>query len=217
MPAAHTLPKLAPFRVHEVGGAAAHGFALVQAGMQAGAQAGAGAASGPVVYICPAHETDRLLPSGIARLLPPARLLRVQAAGEADLLWATEEALRSGAVGFVIATPQKPLSLTAGRRLQLAAEAGRSTGLLIIRDGMGSNAAQTRWHCAPEWGAPEWGAPEWGAPEWGAQDSTLQRWSLIKNKEGTLGDWLVGWNEKARAVCVVSPVGQRREVAPQAV
>ena len=202
MPAAHTLPKLAPFRVHEVGGAAAHGFALVQAGMQAGAQAGAGAASGPVVYICPAHETDRLLPSGIARLLPPARLLRVQAAGEADLLWATEEALRSGAVGFVIATPQKPLSLTAGRRLQLAAEAGRSTGLLIIRDGMGSNAAQTRWHCAPEWNA---------------QDSTLQRWSLIKNKEGTLGDWLVGWNEKARAVCVVSPVGQRREVAPQAV
>ena len=109
-------------------------------------------------------------------------------------------------MGFVIAAPQKPLSLTAGRRLQLAAEAGRSTGLLMVRDGMGSNAAQTRWHCSPEW----------GAPEWGAQDSTLQRWSLIKNKEGTLGDWCVGWNEKARVVSVVSPVGQRREVAQAA-
>ena len=198
MSAANALPKLTPFRVHEVGGAAAHAFAMAQAGVQAGA----GFASGTVVCIRAAHETDRLLPAGIARLLPPARLMMVQAAGEVDLLWATEEALRSGAVGFVIAAPQKPLSLTAGRRLQLAAEAGRSTGLLIIRDGMGSNAAQTRWHCAPEWGG---------------RDSTLQRWSLIKNKEGTLGDWLVGWNEKARAVCVVSPVGQRREVAPQAV
>ena len=208
MSAANALPKLTPFRVHEVGGAAAHAFAMAQAGVQAGA----GFASGTVVCIRAAHETDRLLPAGIARLLPPARLMMVQAAGEVDLLWATEEALRSGAVGFVIAAPQKPLSLTAGRRLQLAAEAGRSTGLLIIRDGMGSNAAQTRWHCAPEWGAPEWGAPEGGG-----RDSTLQRWSLIKNKEGTLGDWLVGWNEKARAICVVSPVGQRREVAPQAV
>ncbi len=213
MSAANALPKLTPFRVHEVGGAAAHAFAMAQAGVQAGA----GFASGTVVCIRAAHETDRLLPAGIARLLPPARLMMVLAAGEVDLLWATEEALRSGAVGFVIAAPQKPLSLTAGRRLQLAAEAGRSTGLLIIRDGMGSNAAQTRWHCAPEWGAPERGAPEGGAPEWHGRDSTLQRWSLIKNKEGTLGDWLVGWNEKARAVCVVSPVGQRREVAPQAV
>lgn len=185
------LPKLTPFRVHEAGGAGAHAFAFAMAR----------AAVGPVVYICPAHETDRLLPSGIARLLPPARLMMVQAVGEADLLWATEEALRSGAVGFVIAAPQKPLSLTAGRRLQLAAEAGRCTGLLMIRGGMGSNAAQTRWHCVPEWGA---------------QDSTLQRWSLIKNKEGTLGDWCVGWNEKAGAISVVCAVGQRREVAPAA-
>lgn len=191
MPSSTALPKLAPFRVHEVGGAGAYAFAMVQAG----------AALGPVVCICPAHETDRVLPSGVARFLPPARLMMVQAMGEVDLLWATEEALRSGAVGFVIAAPQKPISLTAGRRLQLAAEAGRSTGLLMIRDGMGSNAAQTRWHCTPEWNA---------------QDSTLQRWSLIKNKEGTLGDWLVGWNEKARAICVVSPAGQRREVAQAA-
>ena len=189
-------PRLTPFRVHEVGGAGAHAFAMVQAGV----------AVGPVVCICPAHETDRLLPSGIARLLPPARLMVVQAVGETDLLWATEEALRSGAVGFVIAALQKPLSLTAGRRLQLAAEAGRSTGLLMIRDGMGSNAAQTRWHCAPEW----------GEPELYGRDSTLQRWSLIKNKEGTLGDWVVGWNEKARAISVVSPAGQRREAAQAA-
>ena len=184
-------PKLTPFRVHEVGGAGAHAFAFAMARM----------AIGPVICICPAHETDRVLPTGVARFLPPARLMAVQAVGEADLLWATEEALRSGAVGFVIAAPQKPLSLTAGRRLQLAAEAGRCTGLLMIRDGMGSNAAQTRWHCVPEWGA---------------QDSTLQRWSLIKNKEGTFGDWCVGWNEKARAFSVVSAFGQRCEVAQAA-
>lgn len=200
------LPRLAPFRVHEVGGAGASAFAFAMARQGAG----------PVLWIGPAHGTERLLPAGVACLLPCSRLIVVQAGDEADLLWSAEDALRSGAVGFVIAAPQKPLSLTAGRRLQLAAEAGRSTGLLIIRDGMGSNAAQTRWHCAPEWGAPESDAPEWDAPELHGRDSTLQRWSLTKNKEGTLGDWCVGWNEKARAICVVSPVGQRREAAQAA-
>lgn len=158
----------------------------------------AGRITGAVLWVQPEHCAERLLPSAITHILDPSRLLIAQARTEVELLWASEEALRSGAVSIVIAAPQKPLSLTAGRRLQLAAEAGRTTGLMLIRDGMGSNAVETRWHCTPEWNGG---------------DSTLQRWHLNKNKSGTVGDWVVKWDEKARSVRVVSPAGQRCDSA----
>ena len=63
------------------------------------------------------------LPEGVG-----ARLHLIRPEGEVDLLWCVEEALRSAPIALVIAEPEKPLSLTAGRRLQLAAEAGRKGG-----------------------------------------------------------------------------------------
>lgn len=164
------LPPLVPARVHEATGPGAVGFALMQAARQ----------TGPVAWITPAHEATHLLPSGLGRMLSPSRLMLVRAPCETDLLWSVEEALRSGAVGMVIAAPAKPLSLTAGRRLQLAVEAGPTTGLLLVRDGAGSNAVETRWHCAPLWQE---------------RLSTLQAWSLIRNKKGTLGAWAVNWDD----------------------
>ena len=123
----------------------------------------------------------------------------MRARSETDLLWAVEESLRTAPVDFVIAEPERPLSLTAGRRLQLAAEAGGTTGLLLIREGMGSNAAETRWHCGPEPAAKP--------------DSTLHRWSLIKNKKGTLGDWTLHWDGTSAAFRLVSATGKRRGAA----
>ena len=84
MPSPVALPRLAPFRVHEVGGAGASAFAFAMARQ----------ASGPVLWIGPAHGTERLLPAGVACLLPCSRLIVVQAGDEADLLWSTEDALR---------------------------------------------------------------------------------------------------------------------------
>jgi protein ImuA len=175
---------LAPARVHEVGGPGAAAFAAMQAATRAGA----------LVWIQPAHVPETLLPAALARYLPPERLLLVTAPSETDLLWATEEALRSEATGFVVAAPEKPLTLLAGRRLQLAAEAGGTTGLMLIRDGQGSPSAETRWHAAPVWDA---------------RDSTLLRWSLIKNRRGTFGSWTVSWDDAAHSVTVVSPAGER--------
>ena len=62
----------------------------------------------------------RGLPRGVGE-----RLHLFRPSGETNLLWCIEEALRADPVSLVIAEPEKPLSLTAGRRLQLAAEAGR--------------------------------------------------------------------------------------------
>ena len=89
----------------------------------------------------------------------------IRPVGETDLLWCVEEALRSDPVSRVIAEPEKPLALTVGRRLQLPAEAGRTTGLMLIRQNAGSNATETRWNCDP--------LPATSA------DSTLHQWALI--------------------------------------
>jgi len=136
----------------------------------------------------------RALPDGVA-----ARLHLIRPANEADTLHSIEEGLRTGAAGLVIAEPERPLSLTVGRRLQLAAEAGGTTGLMSIRKGAGSNAAETRWQCEPMPGE--------------TLDSTLHHWSLTKNKKGTLGTWIVNWDGASASFDTVSAAGQRDEPA----
>lgn len=179
---------LRPARVHEAGGRGRRAFALFQAACH----------PGPLVWILPAHVPEfpmlRGLPLGVGE-----RLHLLRPTNETDLLWCCEEALRTAPVGLVITEPQKPLSLTAGRRLQLAAEAGRSTGLMLIREGAGSNATETRWDCAPVAG--------------GGADSTLHRWNLKKNKQGTLGNWVLNWNGASAAVHMVSEARERHEPA----
>ena len=179
---------LASARVHEAQGRARRAFALFQAAR----------VPGVLVWILPAHIPELpflgALPSGVN-----VRLHLFRPTGETDLLWAVEETLRAPAVGLVIAEPQQSLSLTAGRRLQLAAEAGQTRGLMLIRNEAGSNAAETRWVCE-------------AIPSTG-QDSTLQRWSLTKNKRGTMGSWVLNWNGTSSAFNLVSEARERHEQA----
>lgn len=67
----------------------------------------------------------------------------------AELLWAMEEGLRSGAFAAVLGEGVAP-DLTATRRLQLAAEAGATTALLVLSHRVtgGISAALTRWQVA---------------------------------------------------------------------
>lgn len=151
----------------------------------------------PVLWISAAWRRDGLNPLGLARYCDPGQLLLARAKAQIDLLAVSEEALRSEAVGLVITEIFEPLTLTHGRRLQLAAEAGRCTGLIITPEGMGSNAAETRWHCT-------------ALPE---GDSTLQRWSLTKNKSGTLTKWVTRWDAASRRIIVVSEARERSRPA----
>lgn len=178
-------------RVHEAEGRGRRAFALLQAVRH----------PGPLVWIAPAHIPElpmlRGLPRGVGE-----RLHLFRPSGETDLLWCIEEALRSTPISLVVAEPERPLSLTAGRRLQLAAEAGRTTGLMLIREGAGSNATETRWNCEPVAST--------------AADSTLHQWSLNKNKQGTSGSWVLNWNGASAAVDMVSEARQRHEPADTA-
>lgn len=153
------------------------------------AAAFAGGTSGPFFWVRERWRSEQLNPEGLADMFGPASLLLARADSQIDVLAVAEECLRDGAVKCVILELSKPLDLTAGRRLQLAAKAGKSTAIAIISEGMGSNASETRWECTPLFD-----------PE----DSTLQRWELKKNKSGTLGAWNVRWSASSRRIHVVS-------------
>ncbi len=189
------MPKLdLPFpprksRAHEVCGPAATSFAVMLAGVL----------DGPVLWLKQGHERGRLHPSALAEYADPARFLFGKGKTQTDVLWMAEEALRSGATPLVVAQLTERLDLTAGRRLQLAAEIGRSRGLFLIPEGAGSNAAETRWRCSSHFDGV---------------DSTRQHWQLIKNKTGTLGDWIIRWDEQTRRVIVVSKTAERADSAP---
>ena len=138
-------------------------------------------------------DVTQINPNGFAEFIAPSKLTFCNAKDQTQTLAVAEEALRAGAVSLVVMSLNKPLGLTQGRRLQLAARDGKSTGLAIIPEGMGSNATETRWHCTPVFGSG---------------DSTLQRWELIKNKSGTLGIWHVRWDPTSRRLIMVSPATQ---------
>ncbi|MEP5758988.1 MAG: hypothetical protein ABJ327_06715 [Litoreibacter sp.] len=171
-------------RVHEACGHSALSFAFALAGQL----------SGPVMWAREAWQSDHINPAGVLQYCDPHKLLVAKGNDQIDVLAIAEEALRSGAVALTVIELNKPIGLTEGRRLQLAAKAGKSTGLCILPEGMGSNAAETRWQCISIFDPT---------------DSTQQRWKLIKNKSGTLSMWDVRWDAKTHRIIVVSETGKR--------
>ena len=180
---------LATSRVHEACGANAFKFAAIT-----GAQNHT-----RVLWVRQAWQSDILHPIGLLPYYDPSKTLLAQVKNQVEGLTVMEEALRDGSVSLVIIELDQPINLTVGRRLQLAAKTGKTTGLCIIPEGMGSNAAETRWQCDPMFD-----------PE--RADSTLMCWRLIKNKSGTLCDWYVRWDatksNPADRIVVVSPPGE---------
>ena len=178
-------------RYHEVTGAGSYSFAAICCGVT----------SGTVLWFVEGWMSEVVNPIGLQCYCDPQRLLIGKCSNAADVLAVAEEALRSSSSSLVVAELTKPLTLTAGRRLQLAAEAGSSTGLMIVREDMGSNATQTRWRISPTY-----------SPD----DSTHMQWELIKNKSGTVGSWRIRWNDEARRISVVSEPVQRTQYAHKA-
>jgi protein ImuA len=135
---------LALGRAHEACGPARHSFALWLAA----------ASSGAVLWISPQWEPARLNPDGMREFTDPGRFLFTTIPRREDLLWAVEEALRSGAAPLVVAELDSPPAMTPVRRLHLAAEQGGAHGAaplaLLLTPGQGGAAGiESRWHVAP--------------------------------------------------------------------
>lgn len=180
----------------------------------------------PVVWIAPRiDQRESLYGPGLAAFgLDPAALIIVRAPargrnGAAQALWAMEEALRTPAVGVVCAEIDA-VDLTASRRLQLAAEAGGTFGLLLrspLQDGAnnGDNsvippiASITRWRITAAPSGPAWPAPLLGATRWQVE--------LLRARGGRPHHWLLEWqhdptDETAGGFALATAPGDRSAV-----
>jgi len=150
-----------------------------------------------------AQEAGRPHGPGLHEMgLSPRDLLLVRARDVQTLLAVGEEALRSPAVGAVLLSAwgeAKAFSLTASRRLALAAESGTAT-LFLARAGAVPcpSTARTRWSVEAATSIPLAGeAP--GQPSFSA---TLLR----RRGGGATGTWIMEWDREQRSFRIPTPL-----------
>jgi protein ImuA len=143
------------------------------------------AARGEAVWV---FRRDDLFAPGLAGLgFPPERLIQVCARDEAEALSVMEDALAARSVAAVIGEAEA-VDLTAGRRLQLAAEKGGATAFVLNRPFGGKarrdvgSAAATRWRVSSAPSEPPGGEFGLGAPRFRA--------ALERCRGGRTGEFL---------------------------
>lgn len=144
------------------------------------------------------RERGRPFARGVAGWgLGPRRLIWVRAEREADALWALEEALKSGAVAGGLASVEAP-SFVATRRLDFAARAGGSVGVLLRAGAAGDlSAARRRWRIKA--GLSGEHAFDPAAP--GRVRFTAE---LVRRRDGPPGAWMLEQDDETGRLGVVA-------------
>ncbi len=158
-------------RIHEVTGRGADMSAILAAAWQ----------QQTLLWIGLRRDIETLYPAGLQAYLGIEDIILIEAVSRGELLWAADQALRADGGFCVILEMPDTLSLKESRRLQLAAEQGGGIGLILLRGGVSTSAAQTRWHCAPVCAAQ----PAWD-------------WTCVKGKNGEAGRWQVTYPREQR-------------------
>lgn len=172
---------------------------------------------GPVLWCV--TQTDLFAPGLQQAGLDPDRVILLEAEDEKSLLACFEEGLRHGGLAAVVAEVAR-LSMTASRRLQLAAEASGVTALAVRRwrraaeaaDFGQPTAAATRWRVTSLPSSPL-PAPGVGRPRWYIE--------LIRCRSGDCAEFsLEACDEKGRLALPaeladrsVAPAAGRRRAA----
>ncbi len=151
---------------------------------------------GGVALWCRPQRLRREMPygPGLVRFgLITERLLFARTRSPVDTLWTMEEALRSGRFAAVLG--EGAADLTATRRLQLAAEAGGTTALLLSVPSRRAalSAATTRWRVA-------------SLP---VARPGLSRWQieLERCRGGGHGAWALTWNHETLRLDIAPVLG----------
>lgn len=118
--------------------------------------------------------------------IDPDRVIFIDVKREKDLLWATEEALKCGALAAVVAEVPD-INFVQSRRLQLAVEQSKITGFILRKNTRqpGTTACAARWRISPLPSEPEDGLPGVGFPRWKVE--------LLKVRNGRPGVWEMEW------------------------
>jgi protein ImuA len=149
-----------------------------------------------------------LLPFGI----DPARVILVRARRDEDTLWAMEEGLRCPHLAAVVGEVGE-MSLTASRRLQLAAgESGVAALMLRPRtDRPAPSAAATRWRLGAArtisetpYETTDSAPPGLGAAHWQAE--------MFRCRGGAAASWTMEWNDETGDFSLASVVCDRPAV-----
>ncbi|MGY3439171.1 MULTISPECIES: ImuA family protein [unclassified Marinovum] len=173
---------LAQMRVHELCGRARRTLAAWIAG------AVQRESSGPVIWVAPAWEADRLYGPGMVAFCKPERFIFVSPKRPEDILWTLEEVLRSGAVPLVVGDLPGLPNLTQVRRMHLAAEAGAKAqgsaplGLLLTPGTTGgAPGVESRWKLDPAH-HPE--AERWRLARLRARTAPVRDWQVRLGASG---------------------------------
>jgi len=157
-----------------------------------------------VVWCLPRYQTaDMIYGPALAMLgLDESALIIARAKNQTEALWVMEEALGCADVTTAISALTAPISMAAERRLQLAAERGRTTGFLLQSDltVAASSVAVTRWTVS----ALSSAATVWsglGRPRWSL--------SLDRCRQGNSHSWIVEWCDETRNLYLATPLHHR--------
>ncbi len=117
----------------------------------------------------------------------PDRIIFIDAAKHKQALWTIEEGLKCSALDAVIGEVRE-LSFTESRRLQLAVEESKVTGLIHRYNCKSENtvACVSRWKIKPISSIAVDGLPGLGFPRWNVQ--------LEKVRNGRPGSWYIEWS-----------------------
>jgi protein ImuA len=208
---------LPPAHLHEIiaadTGASATGFSAVLLARLAG--------EGSIIWCrrCPGLHGIKLYGPGIAAFgLNLHRLLLVRVRREIEVLWAMEEGLRSGSVSAVLgeAATVPPIAL---RRLQLAAETGGATGLLLRPPdaALAVVSATTRWRVSSLPTTLTF-PPRGSFPIRGESVRSRVRWriELLRCRAAAPTSWLLDWCDETHCLRVAAELRDRPAMSVEA-
>ena len=153
---------------------------------------------GTVIWISPGWLPERVYPQGLCEMADPGRIVFARARRPEDLLWAMEEALRSGAAPLVLADLPAPPALTPVRRLHLACEAGAEAarhrgrlaplGLVLTPGEGGAQGVESRWQmtAAASGSTLLENRSAWTLRRLRARKDPPADWRLVSDAEGRL-------------------------------
>ncbi len=160
-------------------------------------------AQGPVLWV--SRWRDLYAPGLAAFGLDPGRLILVQAGGGTEVLWAMEEGLRCSRLAAVVGEVEA-LERSAGRRLQLAAEARGVTAFALhrplrpARRAAVPSAAATRWRVMPAQASAGRGT-FLGRPCWQVE--------LLRCRGAAPGQWCLEWDDATGGFALAAALRDR--------